>query len=302
MGGLRVAPAPVTPSTSGPNIGSDAGHLCGSSELSQFCPVPPKSWFPSFSMKRKLKEQSVSPTKRPKISLPRRPVKWQPPCSSRGRRGGEGEDRRANRNREEAEKDVEEVTIQAHACSVQSLAGVRRTDGQTRKQQTVHGPQHAARGSTLTHCEMKTTHTGDLDNDRASATIAATSKPPKLQRAKRCPRKTTHHRAHTVQSGAVRREPLTDQAAGVTSDPRVKDVGRMSLEEREWLLSRVGQARATVLTMVYQDGSTLLDPEQVSTPQGHGGGSGWCWLRGHASASILHRHQSQSASQLRKLN
>ena len=52
----------------------------------------------------------------------------------------------------------------------------------------------------------------------------------------------------------------------------------MGSEERAWLLRRVGQARATALTMVYQDGSTQFDPEQVS-------GSGSWWRLGSAVAA-----------------
>ncbi len=49
----------------------------------------------------------------------------------------------------------------------------------------------------------------------------------------------------------------------LTSDPRVCDTGRLSQEERECLLEEAGKVKAFVVTMVYQDGTIQLDPEQV---------------------------------------
>ncbi|KAL0970169.1 hypothetical protein UPYG_G00238310 [Umbra pygmaea] len=52
----------------------------------------------------------------------------------------------------------------------------------------------------------------------------------------------------------------------MTSDPRVKDAGRLSVEERVVVLEEARQASALVLTMVYQDGTTQMDPEQKLVP------------------------------------
>lgn len=52
-------------------------------------------------------------------------------------------------------------------------------------------------------------------------------------------------------------------AFSLTSDPRVCDTGRLSEEERECVLEEAGRAKALVVTMVYQDGTIQLDPEQV---------------------------------------
>ena len=49
----------------------------------------------------------------------------------------------------------------------------------------------------------------------------------------------------------------------LTSDPRVCDAGQLSAREREGVLGEVKMARALVLTLVFQDGSTQLDLEQV---------------------------------------
>lgn len=56
----------------------------------------------------------------------------------------------------------------------------------------------------------------------------------------------------------------TKRTLALTSDPRVCDASRLSQEERTCALEEAASARALVVTMVYKDGSTQLDPEQVS--------------------------------------
>lgn len=69
------------------------------------------------------------------------------------------------------------------------------------------------------------------------------------------------------EAGAVTQVPIaatkSKPSLALTSDPRVCDVGRLSEREREDLLKEAGMARALVLTLVLQDGSTQLDTEQV---------------------------------------
>lgn len=50
----------------------------------------------------------------------------------------------------------------------------------------------------------------------------------------------------------------------LTTDPRVKDCGKLNPDEKTEMADKVGRAKALVLTLVYQDGTTQLDPEQVS--------------------------------------
>ncbi|XP_060731479.1 DNA polymerase nu [Tachysurus vachellii] len=50
------------------------------------------------------------------------------------------------------------------------------------------------------------------------------------------------------------------------SDPRVCDASRLSHEQRTRVLEEAEEARALVATMVYQDGTTQLDPEQKCPP------------------------------------
>jgi len=52
--------------------------------------------------------------------------------------------------------------------------------------------------------------------------------------------------------------------ASLIFDARVKDSGKLNPEERTQMLERAGEAKVLVLTMVYRDGTTQLDPEQVS--------------------------------------
>ncbi|XP_022534199.2 DNA polymerase nu isoform X2 [Astyanax mexicanus] len=52
----------------------------------------------------------------------------------------------------------------------------------------------------------------------------------------------------------------------LTCDSRVCDASRLSPEEKMGVLEEAGRARALVVTMVYQDGTTQLDPEQKATP------------------------------------
>lgn len=50
----------------------------------------------------------------------------------------------------------------------------------------------------------------------------------------------------------------------LTFDGRIKDTGRLNPEERVQMLKQAGQAEVVVLTMMFQDGATQLDREQVS--------------------------------------
>lgn len=56
----------------------------------------------------------------------------------------------------------------------------------------------------------------------------------------------------------------TKRTLALTSDPRVCDASHLSQEERMCVLEEAARARVLVVTMVYQDGTTQLDAEQVS--------------------------------------
>lgn len=71
----------------------------------------------------------------------------------------------------------------------------------------------------------------------------------------------------TLSSDADRKEErataTSKGAFNLTSDPRVCDTGRLSQEEGKRVLEEAGRAKALVVTLVYQDGTIQLDPEQV---------------------------------------
>ncbi|XP_075307979.1 DNA polymerase nu [Odontesthes bonariensis] len=54
--------------------------------------------------------------------------------------------------------------------------------------------------------------------------------------------------------------------AALICDARVKDCGKLNPEERTRMLQEARGAKVLVLTMVYRDGTTQLDPEQKLTP------------------------------------
>ncbi|XP_055085223.1 DNA polymerase nu [Periophthalmus magnuspinnatus] len=54
--------------------------------------------------------------------------------------------------------------------------------------------------------------------------------------------------------------------SSLTSDPRVKDASRISKDAMHSIVKKAQQSKALVLTMVFRDGTTQLDPEQKQTP------------------------------------
>lgn len=60
-----------------------------------------------------------------------------------------------------------------------------------------------------------------------------------------------------------------NHTTSLTSDCRVKDCGMLSPEEQKEILEKAKETKALVLTLVYRDGTTQLDPEQVSRAGSH---------------------------------
>lgn len=56
----------------------------------------------------------------------------------------------------------------------------------------------------------------------------------------------------------------TFSTAFLTSDPRVKDSMMLNKQEQNKMLEKASRAKVVMLTLVYRDGTSLLDPEQVS--------------------------------------
>ncbi|KAI2662786.1 DNA polymerase nu [Labeo rohita] len=92
------------------------------------------------------------------------------------------------------------------------------------------------------------------------------SKPPKLSD----PSLSDSKQSYEIPAETDRKEDgtaaTTRAAFSLTSDPRVCDTGCLSQEERKCLLEEAGKVKAFVVTMVFQDGTIQLDPEQKLCP------------------------------------
>ncbi|KAL4660914.1 DNA polymerase nu isoform X2 [Arapaima gigas] len=64
--------------------------------------------------------------------------------------------------------------------------------------------------------------------------------------------------------GMAGQKKLPKSSVFLTSDPQVQDVGRLSEEEQTQVLLEVTKMPVLILTIVYQDGTTQLDPDQKS--------------------------------------
>ncbi|KAK7910326.1 hypothetical protein WMY93_015010 [Mugilogobius chulae] len=59
---------------------------------------------------------------------------------------------------------------------------------------------------------------------------------------------------------------LGSLTSSLTSDPRVTDACKMSQDDMDSVINKAKQSEALVLTLVFRDGTTQLDPEQKQTP------------------------------------
>uniref|UniRef100_A0A3B5AE77 DNA polymerase nu n=1 Tax=Stegastes partitus TaxID=144197 RepID=A0A3B5AE77_9TELE len=108
-------------------------------------------------------------------------------------------------------------------------------------------------------------------NESAEKTSKQTAfcKPCKRQWAK-CGTDPAKNGPKSFHGGANTSEALTQSqdgclTASLTSEPRVKDFGQLNPDEKMKMLETTRQAKVLVLTMVYRDGTTQLDPEQKLT-------------------------------------
>ena len=216
---------------------------------------------PSFSLKRKhevLQPQNVNPL--PKISLIRRPPKWEPPRPSQERTVERGVSERKRirpkaSNPEHLALALEPQTKASPSHKIDLALGMH-TDPHAPKQTQQRQSEMEERGHELTR------------NASRQIPSSVTCKPPKHKRAKCGPHqatnepKTSHEGANT--SEAQNRSKASCLASTLTSDPRVKDSGKLSPDEKMQMLEKAEQVKALVLTMVCRDGTSQLDPEQVS--------------------------------------
>lgn len=199
---------------------------------------------PSFPLKRKLEipdYQKAPPP--PKIYLSRLPPKWEPPhCIDK--MAGQGEVIKQKRNTE----------IPAVPTTPQTRVSPSIKTGIDLEEHKDHNNSKQNQQIQQRHVEEK------------QSISSLTCQPLKRKRNKCGP--------YQGISGPKRShggEPYCQSKANyltttLTSDPRVKDCGKLNSDEKMEILESSRRAKALVLTLVYQDGTTQLDPEQVSRP------------------------------------
>lgn len=194
----------------------------------------------SFPLKRKHEVfQHQTPNPPAKISITRRPPKWEPPHSSQEKpREGRVSEWKGAREPWGKASPSHETTV---------LSGARIELDASR--QTQQNWQSKMEEPSRESSEKVSRHTPLCKLKRALCVTEPVTSGSK-----------SFHEANTS-------EPLTQSRAGcltasLTSDSRVKDCGKLNPDEKVQMLEMAVEANV-VLTMVYQDGSTQLDPEQV---------------------------------------
>lgn len=211
--------------------------------------------------------QPPNASRPPKITITRRHPKWEPPRSSQEgarERGGDQKEMRPTTSNSEHPRSATEQQAKALSLHKMEIMSEVHTDAFTlRKNQRQKKMEPALLG--------ERGH-GSTPSNAYIHTESSNSKPQKQKRAKVGPDQATN-RPKKSREGANSGEPQTQTkianlTTALTSDPKVKDSGRLNKEERVQVLEEAGQAKVLVLTMVYQDGTTQLDPEQVSRSGG----------------------------------
>lgn len=216
----------------------------------------------SFPLKRKhevLQDQNGSHPQ--KIHLIKRPPKWEPPCSSQ-EKAGEGKVSTWKRAKpktsilEHPAVPRQPLTKVSSSCETEIVVGVHTEP---------HVPKQTQQK------KSKIDHRGHKFDRSTSKHTPCSVTCKKHKQGKREPdqainmSQTSHERANTSEP---RPRATTGCLTTLISDPRIKDSGKLDQDEQMQLLEEVGQAKTLVLTMVYEDGSTQLDPKQVSRDGG----------------------------------
>uniref|UniRef100_A0A3P8PNT6 DNA-directed DNA polymerase family A palm domain-containing protein n=1 Tax=Astatotilapia calliptera TaxID=8154 RepID=A0A3P8PNT6_ASTCA len=188
----------------------------------------------SFPLKRKREACQHENTDPPaKISLSRRPPKWEPPRSSQEKpREGRVRESKSAREPQGKASPSHETRAASGACTHLDASNPTQQNRQNKMEKLsreLPGKQAA--------CETNPTTSGPKGFQK----LVRNSEPPTQSKA-----------------GCL--------AASLTCDPRVKYSGKLKPDEKVQMLEIAGQAKVLVLTMVYQDGSTQLDAEQKLTP------------------------------------
>ncbi|XP_037613761.1 DNA polymerase nu isoform X3 [Sebastes umbrosus] len=203
----------------------------------------------SFPLKRKhevLQRQYADP---PKIYLTTRPPKWEPPhsCQVKAGEGGVSELKRAK----------PETSIPEPPEPQTKASSSHKTGKVSRVHKHLYAPKQTRQKKVEEKCRES------VRNAPKQSPSSVTCKPLKSgpEQGINGP-KISHEEANG-------NEPRSQSKAGcltatLTSDPRVKDAGKMNPGERMQTLEKTKETEALVLTLVYRDGTTQLDPEQFA--------------------------------------
>ncbi|XP_031687209.1 uncharacterized protein LOC109896486 [Oncorhynchus kisutch] len=277
--GLSIDPALTNPSLAGHGRAAGLGsgltsvRASGEEESSGHHPLlsaqqPPLT--PTFSLKSK----HGAPL--PKIALFRRPVKWEPPqsCQEKARTLQRGQEWCKTQTLKHP--DLTPAFSLDPRAKTKTLHKTEGTKSVALTTNTPHrppaNPVRPRQGVPMGERGLESTR-DHSSSDTPQHRSSKTPKPPKPKRAKPGPNQSqlTPETEPEGGSGAGDSRTQSNQSktcltTAMISDPRVRDAGKLSPEERGRVLEEAGQASALVLTMVYQDGTTQMDPEQKLSP------------------------------------
>lgn len=197
---------------------------------------------PSFPLKRKLEipDHPKAPPP-PKIYLSRLPLKWEPPHCT---------DKMAGRG---------EVIKQKRSTEIPAIPTIPQTRISPSIEIGLDLEEHKDHNSSKQNKQIQ-----QVEEKESISSMTC-------QLLKRKQKKCGSYQRVSGPKRPHHGEPYCHSKANyypttLTSDPRVKDCGKLNSDEKMEILESSRRAKALVLTLVYQDGTTQLDPEQVSIP------------------------------------
>ncbi|XP_068443598.1 uncharacterized protein [Clinocottus analis] len=220
---------------------------------------------PSFPLKRKHEvpqRQCADPS--PKIYLTKRRPKWEAPHSSQenAREGGVDELKRARSKTCVPEPPAEPPVPQTEV----------RPSHKTGIMSGMHEDSYAPKQTRqIRKRKVEERYRESTRNASQQTPSSVTGQPLKHKRAK-CGPDQEINGPKIFHEEADANAPQNYSKAGcltatLASDPRVKDSWKMNPDEKMQTLERAGKTEVLVLTLVYRDGTTQLDPEQKLTPE-----------------------------------
>lgn len=214
-------------------------------------------WIPPSSVKRKheiLEHQNAHPP--PKISLTQQPPKWEPPPFSQ-KRAKQSTRNKLTRARPKPQNIKLFGFLTESQTNISETSEILEayTDQDAPKQNQRFWQRKLAKNaseeiSSSVTCQSPSNIEAKIVSDKGI----------------KCP--ITLHGDPDGSKTQNQSKP-SNHTTSLTSDRRVKDCGMLSPEEQKEILEKAKEAKALVLTLVYRDGTTQLDPEQVSRAGSH---------------------------------